>query len=337
MDNYQPPDDSLERLKKYRDAEEIGEGSFGVIRKMVDSNTQKTVAVKQITPKEPKHYALVDKEFQIMNYLKDYCDEYFICVIDYLEKQSSLYIIMEFNEKYLDLEKFVKQKYSGLTKSQIRTGVENIIKSINKLHSVFVYHSDIKPQNILINTIDQKIKLIDFGLAEFGRHDQTIEIIIDKGTAEYQPPEYKLNKLTEPYRLKDIRNYDIWATGLSIYYLILGEWFFTYKLKQLGERRKISNELRINAGIKTAFREAKRNPTEQDSLRKELGISYDELEGQYLEKKYPNLTKDQIIEEWYRNGYNVDLYLDSPKIKRELGDGIKELVLSKVGIQRNQI
>ena len=28
LDNYQPPDDSLERLKKYRDAEEIGEGKY---------------------------------------------------------------------------------------------------------------------------------------------------------------------------------------------------------------------------------------------------------------------------------------------------------------------
>lgn len=94
-----------------------------------------------------------------------------------------------------------------------------IINCVKYIHSLQLVHSDIKPENILHNNLND-IKLCDFGYSYFDNIDDPI--IINRGTPLYADYETLCHYETIP------RKYDIWALGCVIAELILGYSFFEY-------------------------------------------------------------------------------------------------------------
>ena len=72
-----------------------------------------------------------------------------------------------------------------------------MLDSINLLHSRFVIHRDIKPQNFLVskNTLFPIIlKLCDLGFASPASMSESKSHISGKGTSKYMAPETEKNK-----------------------------------------------------------------------------------------------------------------------------------------------
>ena len=68
-----------------------------------------------------------------------------------------------------------------------------MLKELNILHRIGMIHSDIKPENIMINPKTLKVRIIDFGC----------EIIIDK---ENKDKKYQIHGFTKRYfRIKSKR------------------------------------------------------------------------------------------------------------------------------------
>ena len=83
----------------------------------------------------------------------------------------------------------------------------------------FECHRDIKPGNILLSSEGQ-IKLADYGLTVQLSHPN--EIITDvKGTVKYFSPEMHEGQ----YGLMS----DVWAFGLTLYELAMGDWIYICK------------------------------------------------------------------------------------------------------------
>mgnify|MGYP003609998360 CR=1 FL=1 len=75
-------------------------------------------------------------------------------------------------------------------------------------------HRDIKPENILIDPLDQHIKIIDWGLS---KDVSDLEIVRQRiGTIDYAAPEVLLDKGYD-------KKCDLWSCGVILYILLSGE------------------------------------------------------------------------------------------------------------------
>lgn len=96
-----------------------------------------------------------------------------------------------------------------------------LLDAIHYLHNQDppVLHRDIKPANIKL-TPDNRIKLVDFGLAKIlaGDDSRTITVIQGRGTAYYTP----LEQYGGESEHTDVRS-DIYAVGGTFYHLLSGK------------------------------------------------------------------------------------------------------------------
>ena len=150
---------------------------------------------------------LIQEKYKIMKKFSDK-SENSIKIIDFIDKTTDFYLIMEFcniNLKdYLSRNKTVK----GLKINKIK----EIFTQLNKIFSYMdnnkLYHGDINPKHILINEKEGKIipKLIDFF---------NFNLLI-KNFSLYTAPEIINNK--EGNNKYDIKS-DLWSIGLILYEL----------------------------------------------------------------------------------------------------------------------
>lgn len=100
----------------------------------------------------------------------------------------------------------MRAKGSALPPDQVRSFLFQLLQSLVYLHSHRIFHRDLKPQNLLIDSQGKTIKLADFGLARaFGLPLKTYtnEVV----TLWYRCPEILLGQ--PQYSL----GVDIWSTG----------------------------------------------------------------------------------------------------------------------------
>lgn len=94
-----------------------------------------------------------------------------------------------------------------------------ISETIGYLHKNNIVHKDIKPGNILINTVKKIIKLTDFGIASELTHDKTAiyDTEIIEGTLVYMSPEQtgRINRFID-YRT------DFYSLGITFYEILTG-------------------------------------------------------------------------------------------------------------------
>jgi len=80
------------------------------------------------------------------------------------------------------------------------------------MHSLAVYHRDIKLDNLIYEPDSQVLKIIDFGFAVTGKERLKSPV----GTPSFMAPELTLRK---EYMGEKV---DIWATGVVMYALLTG-------------------------------------------------------------------------------------------------------------------
>ena len=169
--------------------EKIGEGSYGIIFRVIDKKDNKEYALKKIISNKLKKIGEFTQEFELVHQCEhpNIMKIYKICIRILDQTTFALYVLMELSEG--DWDKEIKKKLS----ERKNYSEKELIDILYQLSSALLYiqekykisHRDIKPQNILIFK-GGKYKLADFGEAKEAKVSKQINTL--KGTELYMSP-----------------------------------------------------------------------------------------------------------------------------------------------------
>jgi len=123
-----------------------------------------------------------------------------------------------------------------------------IVEGVQYLHDKDICHRDLKLLNIVLKDIEHP-KIIDFGFARKGA-EQNFDG--GTGTTAYMAPELLVTN-----NKKKASKADVWALGVTLYYLLSGKYPFDCKLlfnRQLQMSIKHSIESERKSQISSALR-----------------------------------------------------------------------------------
>ena len=92
-----------------------------------------------------------------------------------------------------------------------------------------ILHRDLKDENILVNTSDLSVKIIDFGCATQYHNGEYSSVA---GTPEFFPPEMFKNCVYHAEKLNS------WSIGVLIYILVIGDVPFDTDEQIISTKRK---------------------------------------------------------------------------------------------------
>lgn len=156
------------------------------------------------------------------------------------KSDSLICIVLERDPEEICLFDYLIQ-IDYLSESEARTIFKQIVNiSLNLLQN-FIFHGDLKSENILINPKTKKIKIIDFGSAQINdihfessskmskrgsfskcnsQSIMTKPVRTFRGTDLYKPPEFILNHCFYP------RPSTVWTYGIILYDMLCGHFPF---------------------------------------------------------------------------------------------------------------
>lgn len=220
---YSPRPRKAKLIGKYLMGECLGEGSYGKVKEVLDSETLCRRAVKILKQKRlkriPNGEQNVQREIEILRRLRHPNVIQLVDVIHNEEKQK-MYLVMEYCvgglQEMLDTapdKKFPEWQAHGYM-CQLLDGLEY-------LHGQGTIHKDIKPSNLLLTT-GGVLKISDFGVAErldYFAKDDTCRT--SQGSPAFQPPE--IANGVESFSGYKV---DVWSSGVTLFNITTGKFPF---------------------------------------------------------------------------------------------------------------
>lgn len=149
---------------------------------------------------------------------------------DIFEDENSRYLVMEYCSKGTILQK------GKIPKDQLIFYFKQLLEALAYCHSLNITHRDIKPINIYLDQYDH-VKLADFGLAKkFNTNEKTNE---KNGTLMFFAPEMIQYPTICPFKA------DIWALGITFYFMATGNFPFQSKSREQLKRLILLGELNL--------------------------------------------------------------------------------------------
>lgn len=210
---------------KYSVLDVLGEGAFGDVRMGINNHTGDTVAMKfvRIVSRQRIIPNAVFREIESLRQLGD-CRN-IVRLHDVFAHETSVCLVMEYVES--DLAEVITAARRPIPMAFCKRYVHSLLESLAYCHAHSIVHRDVKPTNLLINSLGQ-LKLGDFGLARTIVVESGTDAGTEAETGKPPPPRDPLSHqvATRWYRAPELlfasRTYDfavdMWAAGA-----VLGE------------------------------------------------------------------------------------------------------------------
>ncbi|KAG0787972.1 hypothetical protein G6F17_001067 [Rhizopus arrhizus] len=150
----------LEEMRKSK-IEKLGEGTYGIVYKAQNRETNEVVALKRIRL-DNEEEGVPCTAIREISLLKELKHPNILRLYDVLHTEKKLTLIFEYLDS--DLKKFLDSLGGDIDTITIKQLMYQLLKGIAFCHAHRVLHRDLKPQNLLINKKGE-LKLGDFGLA----------------------------------------------------------------------------------------------------------------------------------------------------------------------------
>lgn len=155
----------MAELNDFEKLEKIGEGTYGVVYKAVDTrHSNRIVALKKIRL-ESEDEGIPSTTIREISLLKELRDDNIVALYDIVHSNSNkIYLVFEYLD--MDLKRYMESipEGEGLESDMVKKFMLQLVKGIYHCHAHRVLHRDLKPQNLLIDK-EGNLKVADFGLA----------------------------------------------------------------------------------------------------------------------------------------------------------------------------
>ncbi|KZT00575.1 kinase-like protein [Laetiporus sulphureus 93-53] len=182
---------------RYEIVRRIGGGKYSEVFEGIDTSNEEACVIKVLKP-VAKHK--IKREIKILRNLSGGPNIISLLDVVHDPPSRSNSLITEYVEN-TDW----KELYRSLSEVEIKHYLFQLLKALDFVHARGIMHRDVKPGNIMYNCQSAKLRLIDWGLADF----------YHPGT-DYQPRVgsryYKGPELLVGYRLYDY-SLDMWCVG----------------------------------------------------------------------------------------------------------------------------
>ena len=222
---------------KYRIISTLGNGGFGITYLAEHELAGRNVCIKEFFPKEfynrddnsrsislgsqgsakimDAYKAKFIKEAKTIARLKH---PNIIHIHDVFEENNTAYYVMEYIEGE-SLSDLVRRS-GALVEAEAVRYIRSVAEALGYIHERKIMHLDVKPANVMLNSEDDQVVVIDFGLSkqydEEGHQTSSTPVGISAGFAPM-----------EQYQQGGVKEFspetDIYSLGATLYYLVTGQ------------------------------------------------------------------------------------------------------------------
>ncbi|MDJ0509011.1 MAG: protein kinase [Crocosphaera sp.] len=216
---------SLVLNHRYQVVESLGKGGFGETFLAIDTHmpSARKCVIKQLKPvvNSPvipdwlkERFA---KEAAILEELGEKHPQ-IPTLYAYFSDGGDFYLVQEWIEGETLTQ--IHQRQGNLSENQVKEILIGILPVLDYVHSRYIIHRDIKPDNIIIRSHDQKPVLIDFGIVK----ETVATMIHSNGNTPYSvglgTPGYMAS---EQAAGRPISSSDLYSLGLTAIFLLTGK------------------------------------------------------------------------------------------------------------------
>uniref|UniRef100_A0A8D2KT87 Serine/threonine-protein kinase ULK3 n=1 Tax=Varanus komodoensis TaxID=61221 RepID=A0A8D2KT87_VARKO len=208
MAGWAPP-----QLEDFILTERLGSGTYATVFKAYrKKNAREVVAIKCVSKKN-LNKASVENLLTEIEILKTVRHPHIVELKDFQWDKEYIYLIMEFCAGG-DLSRFIHARRI-LPEKVARIFLQQLACALKFLHDKNISHLDLKPQNILLSSLDKPhLKLADFGFAQHMSPRDEKHVL--RGSPLYMAPEMVCS------RQYDAR-VDLWSVGVILYETLFGQ------------------------------------------------------------------------------------------------------------------
>ena len=227
-----------DRVGKYTIGRKLGQGTFGIVFEALDTNLDRSVALKVLSPAHAINATIVRRFLQEGRAAARVSHPGIVTVLDCGEDQGTAYILMELLQGE-SLANRLARSGALSTHDAMEIG-RQVAAALHAAHEMGVVHRDLKPDNIYLvpdpaAASGERAKVLDFGLAKLrqavgsGDHTQTNQAF---GTPRYMAPE-------QARSAGDVdRRADIYALGCILFELVCGRSPFEGEMLELFDQHQ---------------------------------------------------------------------------------------------------
>lgn len=211
---------------RYLLGERIGSGAFSVVRAAINVVTLEVVAVKVMDLRKLRRtrqgLQRAEGEIRVLRALRGH--PHVVQMRDVVKDAQRLYLVLEMCAGGA-LQDYIQRERCGdvgmgrcMPPAQAATIARDALTALAYVHGRGYVHRDVKPANLMVSA-SRRVKLSDFGVAQsLDRYRAADSVSQTLGSPAFQAPEIASG--ADSYSGTKV---DVWALGVSVYYLLVGD------------------------------------------------------------------------------------------------------------------
>jgi serine/threonine protein kinase len=201
--------DIPDRIGPYLLGHVLGSGTFALVKEAVDCETSLKYAVK-IVPKSSIGGVPLEQFEREVSLLLDLKHPGIVQLRDLRYDATYFYLVMELISGHTILSPSTRSVNEGESKPLFR----QLLEVVAYLHSQRIAHRDLKLENILLDSSEHRVKLIDFGFSRIARAGELFQTKC--GSLPYTAPEVIEGKTYDGMAA------DMWSCGVILHCIVTG-------------------------------------------------------------------------------------------------------------------